>query len=135
MAEDFTLRLRRFKPTDRRMGRHVGQDSRSRRFPFRASDPATLQSIRHHVNIPILDQLDEGSCTGHGSFAAVCSDPFWHDTKKVLARADDAHEAHLYARGIYSDATKIDPWLGEFEPADTGSGARGLAKELKARGT
>jgi hypothetical protein len=39
-----------------------------------------------------------------------------------------------YAEGVYSDATKVDPFRGEWPPNDTGSSGLGIGKVLKARG-
>jgi hypothetical protein len=131
MSEDFTLKVHRFDPRDRRLGRHVVHDSRSLRYRAPARDPAQLASVRHRINIPILDQGALGSCTGHAGTAAIASDPFWRAAEPPLTAAGDPH---LYAVGLYSAATKFDPWPGEYEPEDTGSDGLSIAKVLHARG-
>jgi hypothetical protein len=40
----------------------------------------------------------------------------------------------VYAEHLYSDATKIDPWTGEWLPDDTGSDGLSIAKVLLTRG-
>lgn len=132
MSDDFTLKVRRFDPADRRLGRHVVHDSRSLRFRVRAADPRTLRSVRHQVHIPILDQENVGSCTGHAAVAALGSAAFWEAGTRVLKR--DVLADHLYAVGVYSDATRLDPWPGEYLPQDTGSDGLSVAKVLYARG-
>jgi hypothetical protein len=127
MSEDFILKVHRFDPRDRRLGRHVVHDSRSRRFAARAADPLTLKSVRHAISVPILDQGQLGSCTGHAGVAAVGSGMHWPNGMSAQA-------AHAYAVDLYSAATKLDPWPGEYEPEDTGSDGLSIAKVLQQRG-
>lgn len=129
MSDDFSL-IKPLKSDDPRLGRHVNHNSKSLRYLAPRRDPATLISRRHEVFIPILDQLDEGSCTGHGGFANLCSGEFWKAGKEALAGGDP----HEYAVGLYSAATEIDPWPGTFRPDDTGSDGLSIAKVLKTRG-
>jgi hypothetical protein len=131
-GDDFTLKVRRFKPRDRRLGRHVVHDSRSLRFLAPAKDPKTLASARHTINIPILDQGNVGSCTGHAATAALGGNALWRAGSTVLT--PDATQAHEYAVGIYSDATALDPWPGQYVPDDTGSDGLSVAKVLQQRG-
>lgn len=129
-ADEAIIRWKRFAPLDRRLGRHINHDSRSRRFPARATDPRRLASIQHHINIGLMDQLDLGSCTGHGLVNVIASDPFWYVAKDAIGPGDP----HVYAVGVYADATKLDPWTGEYLPDDTGSDGLSVAKVALARG-
>lgn len=126
---DYTLKFRKFDPTDARLGRRVLHDSRSLRFQVQAGDPMLLASVRHKVNIPILDQGNLGSCTGHAGTAVIASEAFWTGGSVVLATTDP----HEYAVDLYSAATKIDPWEGQYEPDDTGSDGLSIAKVLRQR--
>src|SRR4051794_12626253 len=130
MADEFTLDIKRFSPTDRRLGRHVVHDSRSRRFAAPARNPRRLSSVRHNVNVPILDQGQIGSCTGHAGTNALASAAFWTAGQSAIGTSDP----HLYAVELYSDATKVDPWPGQYTPDDTGSDGLSIAKVLLARG-
>lgn len=134
MPDDFTLVVKRFDTTDPRLGRHVLHDSRSRRFAAPARDPATLKSVRHEVHIEILNQGNEGSCTGNAGENNIASSVFWAGGALVLQGTDH----HEFARQLYGDATKLDPWPGEFNPAtgieDTGSDGLSVAKVLQQRG-
>lgn len=130
MAGEHTLLVKRFDPKDGRLGRHVVHDSLSLRYPARAVDPRKLKSTRHHFNTPILNQGYIGSCTGYAGTKTVSADAYWAAGKTALQDAD--HGA--YAVGLYSDATKLDPWPGEYVPDDTGSDGLSIAKVLKARG-
>lgn len=127
------LKIIRFDPQDPRLGRHVVHDNRSRRFAARAADPKTLKSVRHKINVPILDQGDVGSCTGHAATANLGGESFWSTTGKYL-QGLNAHDAHDYAVGVYSEATRLDPWPGEYLPEDTGSDGLSVAKALHNRG-
>ncbi len=129
MADNFILEVHRFDPVDARLGRHVVHDSRSLRYRAPAKDPRKLASVRHHLNIPILDQGYVGSCTGHAGTNVLGSDAFWAASREALGA-----DPHAYAVGLYSDATKLDPWPGEYLPEDTGSDGLSIAKVLHARG-
>lgn len=130
MAEDFTLKVRHFEPADKRLGRHVVHDSRSLRYRAPARDPRKLASVRHEVRIPIMDQGQLGSCTGHAGTNTLASDAFWAVGQPLLAGIDP----HEYAVELYSDATLLDPWPGQYKPDDTGSDGLSIAKVLHARG-
>lgn len=128
MTDDFILKIRRFDPTDKRLGRHVVHDSRSLRYLARVADPSKLTSVRHNINIPILDQGEVGSCTGHAATAAASSDAYWNATKRAIV-----DQPHVYAVGLYSAATLIDPWPGQYTPDDTGSDGLSVSKVLLTR--
>jgi hypothetical protein len=132
MSDDRTLTLRHYSSTDRRLGRHKNHDSRSLRFLAPRKDPRTLTSRRHQVNVPIMDQGNVGSCTGHATTAIMGSSHFWPAVKDVLPL--DPMLASSWAVKVYSDATLIDPWPGAYLPDDTGSDGLSVAKVMQARG-
>lgn len=132
MSDDFTLKVRKFDQQDPRLGRHVVHDSRSLRYAFRAAPRRKLSSVRHDVHIPILDQGNVGSCTGHAGTAAIASGEFWTAGRLVVKA--DAQSAHAYAVDLYSQATELDPWPGQYVPDDTGSDGLSIAKALQQRG-
>lgn len=129
----YTLKIRRYDNADPRLGRHVLHDSRSLAYQVAAKDPRTLTSVRHHTNIPTLDQGNLGSCTGNAATGALGTDGFWGAGSGVLSTVD-ALTDEAYAVGVYSDATKLDPWPGTYPPSDTGSDGLSVAKVLKNRG-
>ena len=115
--------------TDPRLGRNIEHDERSRAFAFRAAPAIELKSVRHTRNIPVLDQGSLGSCTGNAGIGACGTDPLYGTlTSLVTDFSEDA------AVALYSDATKIDEWAGEYPPEDTGSSGLAIAKILLARG-
>jgi hypothetical protein len=85
------------------------------------------------IEIPVLDQGNVGSCTGHAGAATIASDTYWSTGKQFLATGTAA-ECSRWAVALYSDATRLDPWPGVYEPEDTGSDGLSIAKVLHARG-
>jgi hypothetical protein len=111
------------------LGRVVQHDPRSKQFAYKATPGAVLVSIRHPRFISVLDQLELGSCTGNAALGAVGSAPHFPLIKsKVADWSEDT------AVGIYSDATVIDEWEGQWPPTDTGSSGLAVAKVLQRRG-
>jgi len=125
------LKIIRFEPNDVRLGRHVVHDARSRRYAVRAADPATLRSVRHEINIPILDQGNVGSCTGHAAVANMGYEKFWATAQEFIQPNEE--NAQQFAVTIYSEATRLDPWPGQYLPEDTGSDGLSVAKALHQR--
>lgn len=76
---------------------------------------------------PTLNQID-GSCTGNSAVYSVVSLPWtWSGTL-------DALELEQLAIGIYSDATRIDPYPGTYPPDDTGSDGESVMRVMQTRG-
>jgi len=130
--QDYQLKITRFDPKDVRLGRHRLHDSRSRRFAAPEVDPATLHSIRHEIKVPILNQGNVGSCTGHAITANMGGTAFWTAAREFIPTTE--REAHEYAVSVYSDATRLDPWEGQYLPDDTGSDGLSVAKAMHNRG-
>lgn len=128
-APPHDLTVFRFEPKDRRLGRHVLHDSRSLRFRVKPRRVEELKSVRHEILIPILDQGELGSCTGNAATNVLASKPFVATHGLPLDVLDE-----LFAVGVYAQATKLDPWPGEWEPDDTGSDGLSVAKALVDRG-
>lgn len=129
----YTVARKFYNPTDSRLGRHVQHDSRSLRYLVQAKDVLTLTSVRHTRYIPVLNQGNVGSCTGNAGTGALGTGEFWPEGKEVLSTSDAAKDEE-YAVGLYSDATKLDVYRGEYPPSDTGSDGLSIAKALQARG-
>lgn len=132
----YIINVKRFDPTDPRLGRHVRHDSRSLSFRVEpVEDVNTLQSIRHTRYIPTLDQGQLGSCTGNAAVGCLGTGAFWTlDEIKGVLSPTDAVVDEIYSVGVYSDATALDPFAGTYPPTDTGSDGLSVAKVLKQRG-
>jgi hypothetical protein len=122
--------IRENRISDMRLGRHVNHDSRSIAYPFKAPG-APLTSQRWSTDAtPILDQGNLGSCTGNATVGALLCQP-------LFDRLDSGQQAHLnetLAVKIYEDATKTDPFPGEYPPTDTGSDGLDAAKAAASLG-
>lgn len=119
-----------------RLGRHIHHDPRSLRYRYRPRRGAELTSVRHVRHVPVLDQGDLGSCTGHAAlgcigtgalYAAVSAD----NPSRPTGNAD--RDGRL-AVELYSAATRLDRWPGEWPPEDTGSDGLSVAKAAQRAG-
>jgi hypothetical protein len=124
--------LERFRnPSDPRLGRHVNHDARSRRFAYRGP-VSPLHAVRHERHVPVFDQGNLGSCTGNaavgclatGLFAATINEA---DAPEIRGLDQEA------AVWVYSQASAIDPFSGQYPPTDTGSDGLSVAKVLAGR--
>lgn len=129
MADTYLVKLLQIPRRDPRLGRHINHDARSLRYQPPRKAKRTLKSQRHQIAIPILDQGNVGSCTGYSGASNMGWTRHWQVTEPVL-KADPG----TFALRLYSDATKVDPWPGSYEPDDTGSDGLSVAKVLKDRG-
>lgn len=130
----YTVGRKFYRPTDVRLGRHVQHDSRSLAYLVKAKDVATLKSVRHTRYIPVLNQGNLGSCTGNAGTGNLGTGVFFMDEGKSVLSPSDAEADEKYAVGLYSDATKLDTYRGEYPPSDTGSDGLSIAKALQNRG-
>jgi hypothetical protein len=91
--------------SDRRLGRCVQFDEKSRAFPIRQVVPKKPRSYTWRCT-KVLDQGNEGSCVGHGIAHELIARPV-----EVLTID------HTYARNtIYFGAQKVDEWPGGAYP-------------------
>lgn len=105
------------------LGRHVEHDPRSRRFSFEAATALPNYSVTHPRRTPIFDQGNLGSCTGMAMAGWLGTDP-----------AGDSTASYSLAVELYSEATRLDIWDGEWPPDDTGSSGNAVAKAARNRG-
>jgi hypothetical protein len=116
---------RRVIPEDvvpgKRLGRHQEHDERSRAFAVTRRGPyiASRHWSRH---VGIYDQGDTGSCTGNAMAGALSCGPFRHRFTEPTARR------------IYSAATVIDEFDGQWPPDDTGSSGLAVCKVARSKG-
>lgn len=118
------------KYPDMRLGRHVLHDSRSKRYAVDTTGlkPKTVRWVRR---VDPFDQGELGSCTGNAAVGCLGTEPFY-DTAAVQALG--VAIAEKLAVDVYSEATSIDPYQGQYPPTDTGSDGLSVAKVLKSRG-
>jgi len=122
-----------------RLGRNMWLDGRSSAHMVENSAEDMGRSIaskKWERAITILDQGQLGSCTGNAGTGALGTQPFYDLVGKgVLPKADDAAALEEFAVKLYSDATVVDGYPGDYPPDDTGSSGLAISKVLKSRGT
>lgn len=119
-------KLEEIEVKGKRLGRHVNHDSRSK--AFRVAEPAGVASQSWDRSTPILDQGNLGSCTGNASAGVLGTAPF-SGTLPAGFRGDEKD-----AVAIYSLATTLDTYPGNYPPTDTGSDGLSAAKACKQKG-
>lgn len=135
IEQDYQVRIKRYEPSDPRLGRHVRHDSRSLQFKAEAAPLSSLKSVRHQRHIPILDQGQLGSCTGNAGIGVLGSSVFYNiGTGKLRLSPTDSTVDEQIAVGVYSAATQLDSYTGTYPPTDTGSDGLSVAKVLLQRG-
>lgn len=100
-----------------------GKDEQSR--AFRAPLAEEIHTVQHKHYGPVLNQW-VGSCTGHSAAQNLNCKPL-HTAREVYYNDSDA-------MSIYSLATTLDPWPGQYPPEDTGSSCLAAAKATKEFG-
>jgi hypothetical protein len=113
----------------KRLGRHLHHDPRSLRYLVPAAQPATTTWERV---TPVLDQGNLGSCVGN-AFTGVLGSDVYIDTVPAGVKLDEA-----FAVKLYSLATQLDDYPGQYPPEDTGSdglsGAKAVQQDALASG-
>lgn len=114
-----------------RLGRHINHDERSKNFV--APMATSLKTISHRHYGPALNQNPVGACTGFSGADWLNCLP----EHKVRTRLYDNNDGFTF----YSEATKIDPWQGEWDyppppgkGQDTGSDGLSVCKVMKNLG-
>jgi hypothetical protein len=127
------------QPDGLRLGRHMALDARSLKFMVEndvRSMGRSYASQHWDRRIPILNQGNLGSCTGNAGTGALGTEPFFTKAgSSALPSTDDANALEQFAVELYSAATQVDPFPGEYPPEDTGSSGLGICKALRTRGT
>lgn len=109
------------------LGRHVHHDPRSWSYRLPTADLQVVD-VRHHRHIDVLDQGALGSCTGNAMVGALGTSPVWEPLPIGTILDQET------AIQIYSAATSIDDWPGQWPPTDTGSSGLAVAKVTRSRG-
>lgn len=110
------------------LGRLVEHDPRSRLFPAPSLAIKKPRSVLWRRYSPILDQGALGSCTGNAMTGWLGCAPHAADA------ADAARFDEDFAVALYSEATRIDRFPGEYPPDDTGSSGLAVAKAAQRGG-
>lgn len=111
----------------KRLGRHVNHDPRSLNYQVKPL-AALAQSVTWKRDIPVLDQGNLGSCTGNATVGVLGSEPYFATMPSSLTLNEDE------AVSLYSLATRLDSYTGDYPPTDTGSDGLSVAKAAKTMG-
>lgn len=115
------------------LGRHVNHDPASKAYGFDATGVA-VKSIRHQRNIPVLNQGNLGSCTGNAMTGLLGTGAFFPVLPaQTLSTTDPAFNEQI-AINLYSKATQLDGYKGQYPPTDTGSDGLSVAKAAQKNG-
>lgn len=136
-----TVTVRRYTPTDSRLGRHVRHDSRSADYAIGEKPRSAIKSVEWERHIPILDQANLGSCVPNNGPEFLGTDARGYtgvasvnipkaDTKGEFASGSLWPLAEPFAVNLYRLVTRLDTYPGQWEPDDTGSDGLTLAKAL-----
>lgn len=123
-------------PDAGRLGRHVRHDPRSLRYQVTARSLGDLKSVTHRRYIPVLDQGDLGSCTGNAALGAVGTGALFTALagNPGCPSENDAVKDEQQAAALYSAATRLDDYDGEYPPIDSGSDGLSVAKAAQKAG-
>lgn len=111
---------------DKRLGRHIEHDPRSREHAYGVTlAPAAYVRVHHRVYGGVLNQGDVGSCTGNATAGAINTAGLHVVGHTALKEPD--------ALGIYELATSLDEFEGAYPPDDTGSSGLSAAKSAKQK--
>ena len=111
-----------------RLGRNMWLDGRSLAH--------MVENDVQEMGQSVLDQGQLGSCTGNAGTGALGTQPFYDAVgSTVMPDPNDEAAAEQFAVQLYSDATVVDGYPGDYPPDDTGSSGLAICKVLKSRGT
>lgn len=112
----------------RKFGRLVEHDPRSRAFRVSVRPDERPVTVHWQVAGEVLDQGELGSCTGNAM-------AHWENLTRAAEnpeKADFLNQEH--AIELYSRATVLDEFPGEYPPEDTGSSGLAVSKAAKDLG-
>lgn len=119
----------------RLLGRIPQYDPKNELYPMRllwtrrGAEPPAIRSNMWRIE-ERLDQGNEGSCVGHGFTNELLAEP------ERVTTDNGVPVDHEYARNVYFDAQRLDPWPGgaypgaepQYEGTSTLAGAKVMVK-------
>ncbi|GAA2760700.1 hypothetical protein [Actinopolymorpha rutila] len=139
--------LHQYDRQDPRLGRHVEHDERSLAYAVGVLPRSAIKTVHWDRRIGILDQGNLGSCTGNAGTGLIGTDS---TARQGLVKVDITADGAAASQGtftvgsypldedfavrLYSLASRLDEFPGNYPPDDTGSSGLGVAKALKALG-
>ncbi|MGW5582791.1 hypothetical protein [Streptomyces sp. NPDC003857] len=125
------MHIHEYERRDPRLGRHVQHDPRSLGFAHGVLPASAIKSVDWTRRAPIFDQGNLGSCTGNAAAGLVGTDSAGRTgLTSVTLDASVLPVDEDLALKVYSLATSLDEFKGQYPPTDTGSSGLGAAKAL-----
>lgn len=117
------------------LGRKVEHDPRSLNYAHGVLPKTAIKSVDWTRRAPIFDQGNRSSCTGNAAAGLLGTD-FLGRTglTSVTVNGQVLPVDEDFAVRVYSLATQLDEFDGQYPPDDTGSSGLGAAKALKRLG-
>lgn len=120
------------------LGRRVEHDPRSVYYAVGVRPKSAISSVSWIRRAPVFDQGDLGSCTGNAAAGLVGTDTINRHGLTVtpinLPSVVSVPVDEALAVRVYSLATTLDEFSGQYPPTDTGSSGIGVAKALAKLG-
>ncbi|MGW4784241.1 hypothetical protein [Streptomyces sp. NPDC004230] len=125
------MHIHEYERQDSRLGRHVQHDPRSLGFAHGVLPASAIKSVDWTRRAPIFDQGQLGSCTGNAAAGLVGTDSAARTgLTSVTVGGSVLPVDEDLALKVYSLATSLDEFKGQYPPTDTGSSGLGAAKAL-----
>lgn len=116
-------------------GRNINHDPRSRAYRAARRAPVLVEDAEWMPRIPAMNQGALGRCVPTAGTAMLTCAPFWDTLEPALQRTLlDPVQREAWAVQAYRDVTRLDPFLGAWEPEDTGSDGLSLWRLWRDRG-
>lgn len=98
--------------------------------------PVYNLSVEHDESY-VAEGIGVHNCTGNAGTGALGTQPYFDrvGSKAFGSSAGDPNADEKFAVALYSDATAVDPYPGNYPPTDTGSSGLAICQVLKSRGT
>ena len=116
--------------TERPLGFRPLKDDASRAYP--APRALTRHTVQRRVYGGSIDQGNTNGCTGHAIAHALNTTGIYRLFTRTLKHGDA--NTPRSAMGLYSAATRLDPWPFTWPPTDGGSSALAACKAAKNAG-
>lgn len=115
------------RPVRAQLGRHVGHDSRSLNYLVPETTD-TFTPIKWDMTYEPLDQGQLGACTGFATVTCLMHAPYAPTVPGNIVLNNNEGIT------VYSAATRLDSYPGNYPPTDTGSDGLSAAKAAKKLG-
>jgi hypothetical protein len=113
----------------KRLGATFHFDSRSLAYQVPGIDAEAVKSVLWTRQVPIFDQGQLGSCEGNAEAGCIGTSPIWD----ALQGQPHPPVNEDLAVNLYSAATHLDPFNGEYPPDDTGTDSTSVNKVAKSK--